>query len=132
MDITNTPHSVKKSVGDNESLWRRIYNNPRFPQYKSDDKGGYRVSSAAFKDRNNELSVDIASKTTIEKCLAGPPRGDALASIKAKIPKGLGHSVIEDPLPDNQAHALIMGKITGSHAKTLASACQWVIEPSFT
>jgi len=132
MDVPNIPHSFKKPVGDNESLWRRIYNNPNFPQYKPDDKGGYRVSSAAFKDRNNELSVDIASKTTIDKCLAGPPRGDALASIKAKIPKGFGYPVIEDPLPNNPAHALIKGKIKRSHTKLLAKACQWVVEPRFT
>jgi len=78
------------------------------------------------------LSVDIASKTTIEKCLAGPPPGDALASITAKIPKGLGYPVVEDPLLDNPAHALIMGKIRGRHARELANACQWVIEPRFT
>ena len=119
-------------VADEESLWRRIYNNPKVNQYVPNGRGGYRVSSAAFHDTMNQLSVDIASKTTPEKCIEGPPKGDALASLKAKIPKRLGYSVVEDPIPNNPAHALILGKIRRPDKRKLAASCTWIIPPART
>lgn len=52
-----------------------------------------------------------------------------LASIPAALPIGLGYRVVMDPLPDNPAHALILGRISTGHSKVMAKSARWVVEP---
>lgn len=123
MDITNTDHSAKQLISDNESLWRRI----AAPWITPGEIGTYCTSSAAFK--GVDISVDIASKSTPERSIK---TSAGLVGFLAKVPISLGYPVLEDPIPENPAHALIKGKIRRRHAKLLANACQWIIEPRFT
>jgi len=120
MSATNTQYTPGQFVDDNEFLWRRIHSS----WIKQYDDGQYVPSSAAFKGK--DISVDIASKTTPEKSIRDSA---ALAGFLAAVPKKLGHQVVEAPVPDNPAHALIMGKITRSEAHMIVNSSEWVIKP---
>ncbi len=129
MDDNST--QIIQQVADDEILFRRL--TVRDWIQKKDD-GTFRPSSAVYRSRFDDISVDIASKTTPEKSIKG---AFALIELIAKIPKNFGYPVVEDPLEEdlvlgieeNIAHALIKGKITKSHAKKLAVASSWVILP---
>ncbi|HIJ72185.1 MAG TPA: hypothetical protein HPP87_12620 [Planctomycetes bacterium] len=123
MNDESDPYFIKILVPKNESLWRRIAES----QIVKLEIGTYRPSSAAFK--GIDISVDIASKSTPERSIK---TSSGLAGFLAKVPITLGYQVIENPIPENPAHAIIKGKIRRGHARTIAKACQWVIEPRFT
>lgn len=126
--------ATQNSVDDNELLYRCIVVNIE-PQQSAqiiwdDNAKKYRLTSAAFKDPDN--SVDIASKTTPQECLGRKPKSGAVAVLLAIEPKKLGYRVVEDPLQDNPAHALILsgGKpMKKAHKRILVKKCRWVIAP---
>jgi hypothetical protein len=120
--MNDPPHdNIKPTLVDgSESLWRGIHK----LQIKTNPDGTYCPSSGAF--RSKDLSVDIASKTTPEKSINN---FDALSGFLAEVPIKLGYQVIEDPVEDNDAHALIKGNITKTHAKKIANSSEWIIEP---
>jgi hypothetical protein len=90
------------TIPNSERLWRRL-----FPKWiVPTEDGGIRISSAAFKDGNREVSVNLAALTTQEKTLAGFS-DQGIAGLLAQVPRSLGHAIVRDPLPDNPAHALI-------------------------
>jgi hypothetical protein len=120
MSGTNVSYSDQQLVDDSESLWRRIH----FSWIKKKTNRIYSPSSAAFK--GIDISVDIASKTTPQKSIRDSA---ALAGFLASVPKRLGHQVVEAPLPDNLAHALIKGKITRAKARKIADSSKCIIEP---
>lgn len=127
----NSPKDIQQ-VADDEVLFRRLTVSN---QYKKKDDGSYRPSSALYKSSLGDISVDIASKTTPIKSIKG---AKALVGLVAKVPKDLGHPVVEDPVEEdlehgieaNPAHALITGKVNGKRARTLAGASSWVIQPT--
>jgi hypothetical protein len=120
MNVPPTYNIKQLLVDGSESLWRGIH---KF-QIKPNSDGTYRPSSGAFK--STDLSVDIASKTTPEKSINNFA---ALSGFLAEVPIKLGYLVIEDPVEDNDAHALIKGNITKTNAKKIANSCEWIIEP---
>ena len=120
MSVTSHTHYKEQLVDDKESLWRRIH----FSWIKRCDDGTCCPSSAAFKGKN--ISVDVASKTNPQKSIRNSA---ALAGFLAAVPKGLGHQVVEAPVPDNPAHALIMGKVTRMEARKIVNASAWVVGP---
>ena len=120
MSVTSPTHYKEQFVDESESLWRGIH---KF-QIKPNSDGTYRPSSGAFK--STDLSVDIASKTTPEKSINNFA---ALSGFLAEVPIKLGYPVIEDPVEDNDAHALIRGNITKTNAKKIANASEWVVQP---
>jgi len=120
MSATIPTHIKEQFVDESESLWRGIC---EF-QIKKKPDGTYCPSSGAFK--STDLSVDIASKSTPEKSIGNFA---ALSGFLAEIPIKLGYPVIEDPVEGNDAHALIKGKIKSGHAKKIAIASEWVVEP---
>jgi len=119
-----------QQVDDDEELFRRVVQD--WIQKKED--GTLKLSSASYYQRTGDISVDIASKTTPEKSIKGAL---ALVELLAKVPKDLGHPVVEAPIEEdlecgreaNPAHALITGRMNKTHAKKLAIASSWVILP---
>lgn len=90
------------SITDEALLWRRLH-----PTWViANEDGSYRISSAAFKDGNHEVSVNLAELTTPEETLAGFSQ-QGIAELQARIPRSLGHALVRDPAPLNPAHALI-------------------------
>jgi hypothetical protein len=125
MGNSNTERVDDKTIPDTEGLWRHIHPNPS--QIVRDEKlQAWRPSSAAFIDRRGEMSVDLASLTTVERSLAGRPE-HSLAEVKAEVFRQRGYAVIRDPLPDNPAHALVCGRMSKSHAREIARAARWVV-----
>ena len=108
------------NVDEQEDLWRRIHASQIVPN----SEGGYRPMSGAFK--GNNISVDIGRKTNPNKSIGDSA---ALAGFKAAIPISLGHRVVEDPIPENPAHSLILGNIDKKKARIIVGNSKWVIEP---
>jgi len=90
------------------------------PNYIRDDGT---ISSFAFKLKKGEdgLSVDLESKTTLEKSILDKSKF-RLCKLKAKIPRDFGLDCIHDPVENNYAHSLIVGKITPPISKKLSSS----------
>jgi len=118
----NSLYESYPNVDEKEDLWRGIHES----FVRKDANGKIRPSSAAFKDGRRELSVDIASKTTPKKSIAGRA---ALVSFAASIPKQYGHSIKHVPSEDNPAHALVLGKMGNPCIRKIISTFRWVIKP---
>lgn len=125
------PRVDDPSIRDEEVLWRRV-----LPEWTTMKGGTFRPTSQTFKDRRSyELSVHIASLTTIDKVLAAYP-GQGIVAITAGDVRSLGsYAIVRDPiindpdLPDDPSHALICPSPTGSAASSLARLAVWVREP---
>lgn len=123
------PWADDHTLADGELLLRRvpskwIVNDPKSPN-------GYRVSSAAFEDE--EMSVDIASIRDAANepwttCLAGH-EGYGLVSVTAGLVRAKGQMVCRDPLPENAAHGVVVGRKTGSVRNAFVKECVWVHDP---
>ncbi len=86
------------------------------------------ISSGAFD--GIEMSVDLASKTTVSRCWRRfrQPRG-GLASVTVGFARALKQEVRHHPQPCNNAHTLVIGKKTRSVQRQLARNAQWEIHP---
>jgi hypothetical protein len=120
---SNNSYDKIQQVDDNEELYRRVIVKN---QIVTNSDGSLRPSSALYSSSSGDISVDIASKTTPQK---SKKDAIALAGVLAQTPKSLGYPVVEDPLPENPAHALIKGKITKGHAREIVRQSFWVIKP---
>ncbi len=100
------PRQDDQIQGD-EILWRRL-TSPDWIAINID--GSRRVSSAAFKGRpeERELSVHIASLTSVEIVFSTLPYCDALAELPASCPQQLGREVRRTPEPNDVSHASII------------------------
>ncbi|MBI1926000.1 hypothetical protein HYR99_17330 [Candidatus Poribacteria bacterium] len=112
-----------KTIPDTEGLWRHINTTIKGLIVKDPKTGQYRPSSAVFRDKSGEPSVDLASLTTVGKSLALKP-DFIITEIQAKIPREMGYAIVRDPQPDNPAHALICGRITKAHAREMAESAK--------
>lgn len=100
-----------------------------------DGVGGFRVSSATFKD--HDLSVDRAllveaagfdHRHTRDR---GPGQGVGVAEIVASLARQLKQEVVANAIPANDAHAEVRGdknaKINGRTVrKSLATRCTYL------
>lgn len=116
-------------ITEEDALYRRIP--PDF--YKADGK----VSSAAFKDKESQPSVDLKRLTTVDQSLdiQYRQRGFYLAELSASVPLRLGLEVSHDPTPENIAHCVIrrFKQIENFSErvlrKLLAEACTIIVKP---
>ena len=121
-------HFDDKTILDHERLLRRIH--PE--QWIYDGKlGRRRPTSAAFQDV--ELSVDLATSfeqrgVPVTQPLIGHP-GFLLSSVTAGTMRANAQAVVRDPLPDNTAHALVVGKKTQRIQRNLAISALWIVPP---
>ena len=103
----------RSSLDGNEHLWRRIH--------RSHLLDGGRVSSIAFSDP--EMSVDIAR---IQQDMSITLAGEAgVADFHASTAQALDQETVADPLPDNAAHALVIGKKSKSIQRKLRDAANF-------
>ena len=117
------------SIPDEERLLRRIH--PDWIVPDATNPGQKRVSSAAFS--HLEMSVDIASVRLargepLTATLAGYD-SFGLVTITAGNARAKDQAVCRDPLPDNSAHGLVVGKKTRSVENYFKSHCLWVVTP---
>jgi hypothetical protein len=109
---TKGPEEIK----DEDELYRRVH-----PDQIRDGK----ISSAAFKQKTPDLSLDIAKLTTPEKVLCEFPR-HGLGSLIAEILRTEKLEVFHAPVPSNYPHAIAYGKITDSMAKRIAKSANLI------
>jgi hypothetical protein len=117
-------------ITESDFLYRRfsILDEPNYAVFWKIENGQKIPSSAAFKTKSNEngLSVDIAELTKPE-ITVGNKKEFGVAEISAAIPMSLGYICKHDPMPNNNAHALIIGDTT-SIAKKLSRAVTQVFQ----
>jgi hypothetical protein len=106
-------------------LFRRI---PPWPDNVTWSETGPRFSTANFKDRINELSVNIAAETTPDEVLEGHTEFGLIQFTAEQARAACGPNIklcrcTEDPA---KGHALICGKVTQGAAKRLQLAAVWV------
>jgi hypothetical protein len=108
-------------IPDDAFLYRRII--PKW--FVANEDGTKRISSAAFKDGNGELSVNVASLTTPRRVLQGRP-DDRLAQLQARIPRSLKLNVMMDVKPGDPSHAVICPEASKSQARRMAAGATLV------
>lgn len=119
---------MKEVVGDDDNLLRRvIFTNPN---YIRPDQS---VTSFAFTPRKinglpENLSVDIERLTTYEASIIDR-FNYRLYAIAALQVRQIGLNCEHDPLPDNYAHALIIGDVSKSIARQLAVSARRIHYP---
>lgn len=120
------------SIPDEAALWRRI---PQGWWIRDENLGRLRPSSAAFHDPPNgtPMSVLIEEEVLLSgrgpNDILAPFDGYGLASIRVSVVRECSLGVAREPLPDEPAHAVVFGKKTRRIQKTLATNCQWVVDP---
>jgi hypothetical protein len=92
------------SISNDERLWRRVHPS-QFKPYSG--TGPSEISSAVFSTRE-EVSVAIASETTLEVFVANHLEY-SVVEFTAGAARRIGCTVVRDPLPNDQAHALVCG-----------------------
>ena len=115
------------TITEEDALYRRIP-----PDFWTNG----RVSSAAFKVTEDQISVDLKRLTTVDQSLAPrKERNFGLAELSAGIPLHLGLEVSHDPIPANNAHSVIKGfeeirDVPEMQIKRLlAEACTIIVKP---
>ncbi|MGI8640405.1 MAG: hypothetical protein ACR2MG_10740 [Pyrinomonadaceae bacterium] len=128
-----SPRSDDKSIADEELLWRRICDVPQW--IKKLEDGEIKPSSAAFLDNfTNEVSVNVASLTTQEKVMEKYP-DMGLVSIKAGMPRSIGHIIAATPEIEDTSHRVICpppdikGSKRKSLARRMAEESKWILYP---
>ena len=124
------------SVADDEELWRRV--TPDQIIFDNNTQA-HRPSSAAFRDhpRRDAMSVYLAglvreSGRTSEQLLEEYP-GYGLVSFPAGVAREVGLGVTHErdvEHPEEEAHAVVFGKKTGSVRKKLVKASKWIVLPA--
>ena len=125
------------SIKDTCQLLRRIPLKPSHCVW-DENLGRYRPTSASFEDHPNgsPMSVTLAdellaSGRPLEDGLAGL-EGYALARISAGFVRKLGLGVAREPLIDEPAHAVVIGKKSKKAKSALAKAAAWIVAPPQT
>ena len=110
------------SIDDSEILYLRVL--PSDVTSKDCPAGEYRPISGSFR-RDEPLSVDLASKCTAEQTrLRAGGEAFHVAAITAGVARKQDCRVRRDPLPDNDAHAEVIGNHkydTGAMSKSQMS-----------
>ena len=111
-------------VSEEDELLRRVF------AFHLNDDGTVRSSAFELRPGERGVSVDFARIRSIADALAAAGRNDlGMVVLAARVPHEIGFVVQPDPLPDNQAHALIVGPFTQSNRRKLAGACRVAVPP---
>ncbi|MFQ5729881.1 MAG: hypothetical protein ACE5GN_05935 [Waddliaceae bacterium] len=105
---------------------------------KRDNSGTpIRPNSSAFKEGAPPMSVDIASLSSVKQTLSGHENFH-IAAFTAGQAREIGCKVVRNPLPDNSAHALVIGshksyavdsltgRLTDGQANKLSKLCSLI------
>lgn len=116
---------LPEEVADSDKLYRRIA--PGHATAEGD------VLSQAFKYRGkpaDRVSINLARlSNTDATAMRDEKPGSGVGELTAGAVRAIGLDVRHEPLPENYAHALILGAKTNSHCKQLARATKIVIQP---
>lgn len=124
--MTNRQFQDDPTIQDGVRLFHRVHLNYIVPG----QDGKARISSGLFK-KKTELSIVIESVLleagrTPKDCLQDYPFCK-LVALTASICRQNQQAVARDPTPQEPAHGVIFGNKSGSVARALCSAAQWVV-----
>lgn len=105
-------------IANDDKLYRKI----RAEYIKNDE-----VSSQAFYQRDEDLSVSIANLSNLEEQFPNPDFG--LAEIEAGFVRNLELEVCHDPTPEDPGHAIVCGRINKTKARKIARAAMLIRKP---
>jgi hypothetical protein len=133
MSDPSSSYQDDPTILDEAELWRRI---PPLHIVPDNNRGGLRISSAAFEDHPNGSAMSVllgdevlASGRDAQSVISQYP-GFLLASVTAGLARSLDQGIIRKPLPDEEpAHAEVFGRKTGSVRKKLSRGATWIIGP---
>jgi hypothetical protein len=126
------------SIPDDARLLRRI-----IPEWIVIDQNTHsiRVSSAAFSNSTAEDGTEEGMSVFIEGVLVNCGRSAAsvlveyqtnsLIAIRAGWVRSHQQGVVADPLPDEPAHAQVMGAKNSNTRRKLAKQYEWIVEPDY-
>jgi hypothetical protein len=122
------PREDDPAITGDVVLYRRIPHSAERVTWGED--GQPTPNPSNFRDRNDELSMNMAHETTPEAVLAGPKHdGFGLIQITVKEIRRICGPAIkicrDDEEPAN-GHVLICGNITRGTAKLLCGSAKWV------
>lgn len=96
----------------------------------------WRPSSASFENHHSGTPMSITLRTELEEGGRGPAdvlkghNNFGLAAITAGIAREQNQRVVRDPLPEEPAHGLVVGKKTKSISRAMAKSAKWIIPPA--
>ena len=117
------------NIGDNELLLRRV--SPSQINHALGSTKPPPQPSLAFTSNAVLISVDRKSLTTLDRVVENYPEHSVL-EVPALAVREAECIIVSDPLPDNPAHALILGNGPDNHlkkkeAKAIARKSNWVL-----
>ena len=122
------------TIRDECELLRRIPVKPGINIIWDANQGRWRPSSASFRDHPDGSPMSIVLGDGLKEASRDPAEvlighsNFALAAITAGTARESQQHVVRDPLPEEPAHGLVVGK-KKKESSQMAKAAQWVIAP---
>lgn len=123
------------SIRDECQLLRRIPTILNFTIIWDDNLQRWRPTSASFEDDPEGEPMSVVLMDDLESAgrnvneVTNNPEEFALAAITAGCVRINKQKVVRDPLPEEPAHALVIGNKTRSRRRNFANEAVWIIEP---
>jgi hypothetical protein len=117
------------SISDDTALYRRI--DPRYHLVWDENRGCRRVTSGAL----SGLEMSVALGDALVELGRSPETlldrypDQYLITFPARAARERGQAVRRDPVDDEHAHGLVIGKKNLSCRRTLLQAARWVVAP---
>lgn len=127
------PYEDDATITDDAQLWRNI---PPWHVVDDNNRGGKRISKAAFDDHPNGTPMSVVLGDEVVAAGRDPTTliadldGFCLASVTAALARSLKQGIVRRPLPEEPAHAEVFGTKTEGVRRKFARAAIWVIGPS--
>ncbi len=133
--MSHTDLEDDPTIRDECELLRRVPIKPAVHIIWDDNQKRWRPSSASFQDHPNGTPMSIVLRDELEN--AGRNLDEvlighddfALAAITAGTARENQQRVARDPLPEEPAHGLVIGKKKKAK-REMAKVAQWVIAPT--
>ena len=122
------------SIRDECELFRRVMINPGVHIIWDNNLGRWRPTSAAFRDHKNGSPMSVVLGDILVELGRTPDDvldghvGLALAVITAGLARQNNQGVVKDPLPEEPAHAHVVGEKKKA-SRAMAKAAGWVVDP---
>jgi hypothetical protein len=120
------------SIPDSARLLRKIHPDWIVPDLNTKTK---RVSSQAFCNSPGEDGMSVYLESALISANREPQSVlvgfdmDSLVAITAGWARSLAQGVIRDPIPEEAAHAQVIGEKGANTRKKLAKQYEWVVGP---
>lgn len=120
------------TIGATSVLFRRI---PPWHVLFDENMRRWRPKSAAFEDSPGGSPMSVLLEEIVSEMGRVPADlvvafdDYSLVSFPAQLARDCGQALVRDPLPDESAHALVIGKKTKSVKRRLAKQCDWAVPP---